>query len=289
LQQSVGVRAINAYFDDEKTQRVGYRVEVPAEGRRVVNVPIQTKTSGEAVFQISVISRGYGDAQEIRILVFPPTASESFAESGSLKEKSLVTQQLSLPENALRDFGKVEVSFSSTQMQSMTQAIVSVRDYPHGCNEQISSKMLVMVSLQDVISQFKLGPSKTSMKEYVLDHMNILKDRQRKDGGFDMWGSSYKSELFISAHVAHAVAVCKAAGYNVGEGLLSGLFSKSWVSKLENYLAGELKDPTFTKHSGVYLQYSGAKRLDYAEFAYALVCFMVPFWSDAYSYFLSML
>jgi len=148
------VRAINATLGPERVDRLGYDVEVPAESRRMVPIPINAKKPGEATFLVSVVSRAYGDAQEIKIPVLPPASVESFADDGSLADKPTVNLSVNLPDDAIREFGQMEISFASTAMQNMSECLLYLGEYPFDCNEQISSKTSALVSFAHVIKEF---------------------------------------------------------------------------------------------------------------------------------------
>jgi hypothetical protein len=58
--------------------------------------------------------------------------------------------------------------------------------------------------------------------------LKVISKRQASNGGFGLW---WGADLYISAHVAHCIAVCKRSGITT---LSSPI--KSWVSKLEKYV-----------------------------------------------------
>lgn len=64
------MRAINATLGEERVERIGYRVQIRPNSRRMVPVLVHTKKAGEAILQVSVVNRAYGDAQEVKIPMY---------------------------------------------------------------------------------------------------------------------------------------------------------------------------------------------------------------------------
>lgn len=85
LRAKVVVRARNATFGNGITE-MGFEIEVPIGGRRVINFPVLTDRPGKAEFQVGCVAGGYGDATKLEIPIYPPATSESFAIFGSLEK-----------------------------------------------------------------------------------------------------------------------------------------------------------------------------------------------------------
>lgn len=97
----------------------------------------------------------------------------------------------------------------------------------------MSSKLITVVSLQDIIESFKVEalPSKFTISRFVSKSLKNLQENQRKDGSFGMWDQYSDCNLFLTGYVGMAVALCKEHGYSI-----SGTLLNSWVTKLEKCL-----------------------------------------------------
>ncbi|HRH46235.1 MAG TPA: hypothetical protein PKY82_31615, partial [Pyrinomonadaceae bacterium] len=98
------------------------------------------------------------------------------------------------------------------------------------CSEQISSRMLSVAALRDVLTAFnaKDMPSKATIEAKMKSDIERLQKLQHKDGGFSFWRDDDESFPFVTVHVAHAFARAKAKGYAV---------PKETINKLLIYLA----------------------------------------------------
>lgn len=132
---------------------------------------------------------------------------------------------------------------------------------------------------------------KKALKKLISSDMKRIKERQKKDGSFGVWtkfsdteyamgffcvmfvectfsvSDFFFSSPFISCHVAHTAAICKAQGFNISEGILR--FVSSWTKKLGKYLEKLSMDPKYTKNYD--------KNVGETLRAYALVLFAFSF------------
>ena len=66
-----------------------------------------------------------------------------------------MAQPVKMPSNVFTQFGGLEITTSSTQLQALTDAFIYLTRYPFECNEQLSSRVLAIAALRDVLTAFK--------------------------------------------------------------------------------------------------------------------------------------
>ncbi|CAF3824365.1 unnamed protein product [Rotaria sordida] len=214
-----GLRATNAKLLTSQTtqQAVGYSIVLQPSKRVALIFPISTHHSGTARFQFVVStvanesSASFGDAIELSLPVFTPATSEAFATYGDISEEEVILQPIKTPENVIPQFGELSITTSSTALASLTDAIISLYTYPYECTEQLSSRILGIQSLWDVLQAFhcKDLPDVSVLKTKLESDMKILKGRQYSNGGFGYWTNRTDSyaDPYMSVHVAHCLAV----------------------------------------------------------------------------------
>lgn len=161
-------------------------------------------------------------------------------------------------------------------MQSLTDAVLYVWEYPFGCNEQLASKMLGVVCLEDVLEAFHVAqlPRRAEIKKFVAHGLKTLKDRQiagpsksmagklgglfggkkkqssgrlpeqeNVPGSFGFWGNTTEAtNAFNTCYMLLTVAICQEKGHSIPGTLLKGLLGgKHWVAKLDQAV-GELRE-----------------------------------------------
>jgi uncharacterized protein YfaS (alpha-2-macroglobulin family) len=139
-----------------------------------------------------------------------------------------------LPEATTIDSGMLDLSLSTTRMQNLAEGVKYLFDYPYGCLEQRSSRIMPLLILGDFARRFHLtmlkkGDELIAIQEY-LDH---IRDFQNKtDGGLGYWPSdSGNSSSWLTAFVLEIMTKAKMCGF---------AFNDSVHTKAINYLTKQI-------------------------------------------------
>ena len=225
------MRATNATLSAAR----GYRVRVPANDRVEVRFPVKTVRAGKARFQIAAAAGRFADAANFELPVWTPATTEAFATYGQI-DKGAIVQPVQAPTGVVRQFGGLEVTTSSTALQALTDAVIYLTRYPFECTEQMSSRILGIVALRDVLSAFKAEglPKPEEMVESVKRDVTLLSQLQNGDGGFSFWRRGDPSWPYVSIHVANALVRAKAKGFEVPQATLDR--SREHLRQIERYI-----------------------------------------------------
>jgi alpha-2-macroglobulin len=242
----VAIRATNAQLGDAVSGvagetpalQSGKRVVVKANDRAEVRFPVSTVKAGTARFQFVVSSGTYSDAAEISLPVWTPATTEAFATYGTTDQNGAIVQPIEAPGDVYPQFGGLEITTSSTQLQELTDAYIYLANYPYECSEQISSRMISTAALRDVLTAFKAKdmPTADQLNKRFERDIEILKSRQRDDGSFGLWKKDKEryEYPFLTIHVAHALALAKAKGYKVPDEMLNK--TKPYLKDVEKHI-----------------------------------------------------
>ena len=205
-------------------QSPGRRVVIPRNNRVEIRFPVETLTAGTSRVQFVAAGGGYSDAAVISIPVYTPATTEAFAAYGSLDSQRPLNQPVSVPKEVFPGYGGLELSVSSTQLQELTDAFLYLYRYPFECTEQISSRIISIGALRDVLREFKSAglPNDEMLGKMMGSDIESVVKRQRPDGSFGFWGLSPEryEYPFVSVHAAHALAIARAKGYGVSKEVL---------------------------------------------------------------------
>jgi uncharacterized protein YfaS (alpha-2-macroglobulin family) len=232
IDAEVAVRAANA----ELTDGQGRRVTVPANDRVEVRFPTSASKAGTARFQIGAVSGRFSDAAQVELPVWTPATTEAFATYGEMDGSGALVQPVKAPSDVFKQFGGLEVQTSSTQLQALTDAVLYLVAYPFECSEQLSSRIIAVAALRDVLTAFKAKdlPSPEEMNHAVERDIKRLQGMQGDDGGFAFWRRGDEEWPYISIHVANALARAKEKGYDVPQSMLDK--SKSYLRDIERHI-----------------------------------------------------
>ncbi|MCD4753926.1 MAG: hypothetical protein K8R40_12715, partial [Anaerolineaceae bacterium] len=226
----VVVNALNV----DLTEGQGLRVEVPSNDRVEVRFPAETVLAGNAHLMIGAITDGASDAAHISLPVYTPATSEAFAVYGVVDEGA-IAQPLAKPQDVFAEYGGLEITTSSTALQSLTDAVLYLTKYPFECSEQLASRILGIAALREVLTAFEAEglPAPEEMDAAVVRDIERLRVLQNYDGGFPYWRHGSDSIPYHTVHVAHALQRAREMGYEIPEQLWSTVLN--YITYIEDY------------------------------------------------------
>jgi alpha-2-macroglobulin len=212
-------------------------VTIPPKKRVLVRYPVTTDQCGKGVVQIGaeVVGTNHSDAVTKEIPIFTPSTSEAFATYGEIDDGAYF-QPILCPPDVYTQFGGLEVTTSSTAVQSLTDCFLYLVGYQFDCVEQASSRLLSICALQNVLYAFGVPglPSKLKMTNIVKTGIKKLQNAQRKDGTYGFWNLDSTPNLYLSVHAAHCLQECVLEGYEVPSGTISQ--SLNFLTNIDKYL-----------------------------------------------------
>ncbi|MBS1121038.1 MAG: hypothetical protein H6Q90_3266, partial [Deltaproteobacteria bacterium] len=226
----LAARTTNAMLTDG----AGRQVTVPANDRVEVQFPAAAELAGTARFQIVGTAGSFSDAAEVALPVWTPATTEAFATYGVIDDGA-VKQPVSLPGKVVMQFGGLEVTTASTNLQSLTDAMLYLVRYPYECAEQRASRVLAIAALKDVLGAFKTKdlPSPAAMESSVKNDIERLSQMQNYDGGFAFWERGRPSEPYLTVYVASALWHAQQKGFAVPAGIVEK--AKPYLKNIESY------------------------------------------------------
>ncbi len=231
MQVRIALRSYNVALTDGN----GRKVDVPANDRVEVRFPAAAELAGTARFQIAAAAGDWADAAEVALPVWTPATTEAFATYGEIDDGA-IKQPVALPGGVVEQFGGLEITTSSTQLQALTDAFLYLVSYPFECAEQLSSRVLAVAALRDVLSAFKADglPPTAEIEAAVARDLKRLRGLQNYDGGFAFWRRGDESWPYVSIHVAHALARAESKGFAVAQQMHDQ--SLSYLREIESHI-----------------------------------------------------
>ena len=215
--------------------QTGRRITVPPNDRVEVRIPAATVKAGTARFQIAALSGRWSDAAEVQLPVWTPATTEAFATYGEIDDGA-INQPVKAPANVFPQFGGLEIETSSTQLQELTDAMIYLTSYPYECSEQLSSRIITIAALRDVLTAFKAKdlPSAKEMEAAVTRDLKRLQGMQNDDGGFGFWKRGDESWPYLGIHVAHALARARQKKFDVPKEMFDK--SQKYLREIESHI-----------------------------------------------------
>jgi len=149
-------------------------------------------------------------------------ASLPFAEEGVI-----------IPSTAPDGRGELTLTLDATRVGNLNRAFDYTFDYPYGCLEQRSSRLLPLIVFGDYIQAFGINSRVVDPKATVQAELAYILKNQNPDGGFPVWPGGW-TNYYVSIRVAHILKYALDHGY--------ALPASFRVGSLLDYLAGHLDD-----------------------------------------------
>ncbi|MBX5480947.1 MAG: alpha-2-macroglobulin [Myxococcaceae bacterium] len=218
------------------------RVQI-AEGHPVeVRFPFTVERPGTATFRFRVQKGSDGDGVEVKIPVELPVAMEAVATYGDTKDQRV--EGISPPKDVRDGMGGVEITLASTALGNFQEGFRQLVEYPYGCLEQQSSRLIPFVALRELAPKFGIpweGPEKKQLaqerelnaffRRYLFDPLDVsgeadpdqvikktiasIQSLQDEDGAFRYWADDWCPSSWASAYATFALSRAKDVGYPV--------------------------------------------------------------------------
>lgn len=210
-------------------------VELAAGKPREVRFRFRAERPGEAVLRFTVAGGGERDGLEERIPVVLPVAREAVALHGETRG---VAREAIVPPGGVRpDAGGLDLTLSSSAIAGLQEGMRQLVDYPYGCLEQLSSRLVPFVALREIQGRFGgsmtppdgrqddgwmrewlgesgSGPSRDP-DEVVRRTVKAIEALQGPEGGYRYWPGSGCPDPLASAWAVLALGQAARLGYPV--------------------------------------------------------------------------
>lgn len=190
----VQVKATGVELDGpaQKTQPIA------AGESKEVRFEFRATAPGEASFDFQIDA---GDAKD-RVIVNLPVELSVTPQAVALYGKTDAAQAevIGSLSGASAVFGGLSISTASTALVGLGDGMRQLIDYPYGCTEQLSSRLLPLLPLRQLAKDFGVELPE-DLDETIQSTVDKIVARQRYDGGFGLWDNDPESHAWLSAYV----------------------------------------------------------------------------------------
>jgi uncharacterized protein YfaS (alpha-2-macroglobulin family) len=189
------------------------------------------------------------------LLVDRPVLTETVTTIGNLgSENPFIEEGMVLPSVVPEGTGNVTVSLSASRLATLKEAVRYLLDYPYGCLEQRTARLLPIVAFGEYLDAFDLdSPLKKGgswdAQKLAEDELEDISKSQLGDGSFPYWPGGRYGDAFVSLRVAHIAALVKTKGWKVPEGLNTQLLLSYIAAVTNNTELYTYRDPFIKGYS----------------------------------------
>lgn len=210
----IRVRALE--LDGRRRRAPGVRVTIT---RSWQEVPFTVKALGAGTPQLELRARfspehGAAVIEDSVSLPLPiayeASQREHTAHYGTLDSAVPVALAVRFPAAAVPDVGGVSLSLSTSLLGDLQDAFQYLLDYPYGCLEQTSSRVLALVAARELGQRFGLDGADAARRLGLgIEHMLSM---QTASGGFSYWTGEGSVHPYASAFATWVLLLARKAG-----------------------------------------------------------------------------
>lgn len=150
------------------------------------------------------------------IIIEKPYIFETFSTTGVVAEDAENAEEaVIIPSFAEDGKGSIAITLDATRLGTLGSAFKYVFQYPYGCLEQQSAKVLPLVLFEDYIGVFEMEMDEniTDIRACVKSFFKSWADCQLSNGSFGYWPDSTRGNPFVSTRIAHIIQLASERGY----------------------------------------------------------------------------
>jgi len=192
-------------------------VDLDANASVEVRFSFKAEHAGKAKVSFRASGGGAADAVEITRAVLTPAVAEAVALYGDTTGAS--GEKLGDLSSMRDDVGGLELSVASTALVGLAGGVEQLIEYPYGCTEQLTSRLVPMLPLRDLARDFHLSLP-PDVDATVVKTVALVLANQRSDGGFGLFADSTRSLPWVSAYALWGLGEAKRRGATVPDSAL---------------------------------------------------------------------
>ena len=220
-------------FVDGETE---HKVYVAPGDSSVVYFTVGAKTSGTVELVYTVTSDILNEKLNSPIKIEKTFTYETVATYGTIdneKDKDKAKEKLAIPGIAKEGRGDLSFTIDATRLGVLGGAVNYLFDYPYGCLEQQSSRVLPLMAFGEYIDIFGLDSKVADSAKLVKSYLSKWGKYQLENGGFPYWPSGSDASLYVSMRMAYLYAIGLERGYTKSD------FGYD-IDRLVDYIWGEI-------------------------------------------------
>ncbi len=141
---------------------------------------------------------------------------ETVATLGTIsneQDAASTKEQITIPGFAKDGRGDLSFTIDATRLGMLGSSVNYLFDYPYGCLEQQSSRILPLIAFGEYIDVFGLDSKIADTEKLVKSYIKSWGVNQLTDGSFPYWPGSEYSSPYVSLRMAYIYALGLERGY----------------------------------------------------------------------------
>jgi uncharacterized protein YfaS (alpha-2-macroglobulin family) len=197
-------------------------LQIPPGAAREVSFRTAAVGSGEARLAFTLRSSGRPGSPAVNeriirtLTVDRPIVYETVSAIGNLgPDDRFVEEGVVIPSLVPEGTGTLSLSLSASRLANLKETVRYLLDYPYGCLEQRTARLLPLIAFEEYLDTFGLDTPVQNPKKVIEEELAWAAKNQLADGSYPYWPGGQYGDFFVTLRMAHMAALAQAKGYAI--------------------------------------------------------------------------
>ena len=197
------------------TEAADSTVSLEAGARASLDLPLTGTAAGDQQLTLRVTGAdGAVLTKELVLGVRPTSGPRTTSQLLPLEPGASLSIDDGYFADYLRNSGTLTLAIGPLARLDIPELLLALDRYPYGCAEQVTSRALPLLYLNEVAETIGLG-SDDALEQRIRDAITDLLSKQNSAGGFGLWGPFSTSELWLDSYVTEFLLRAKDEGFEI--------------------------------------------------------------------------
>lgn len=194
-----------------------HKLNLGANARRGLTLDLIGKGVGPASLSVRISGpNGFSIERKYALLTRPAFPAIERRTVRELARGESIVIDSSLLADVVPGTGAVSITVSPQNGIDVPSLLVALDRYPYGCSEQITSRALPLLYVNELAQENQLALDK-SIDERIKEAITRVLARQNSEGAFGLWSSSSAADTWLHAYVTDFLTRAREKGFSVPE------------------------------------------------------------------------
>ena len=201
--------------DGLSTDAATTNVDLATGARTALSLGLTATAIGDQTLKL-IITQPDGNAlvKDLTLGVRAASAPQTTSELIPIEPGATVVLDKSRFNGMIANTGELTFAVGPIARLDVPELLLNLDRYPYGCAEQLSSRAMPLLYLNEVAQSLGMGTD-AALSQRIKDAIADLMTKQTSSGSFGLWGPFDQTDLWLDSYVTDFLLRAKAEGYEI--------------------------------------------------------------------------